>query len=492
MELAVPDADLCALNVSDLGFLYRSRKVSPVEVTKAVLQRIERWNPELRAYISVLHEQGLASARIAEQQIVAGIDLGALQGVPIAVKDNMRVRGSRTTAASRVLADAPLDQEDATVVRRLRASGAILIGKLNLQEFARGEQDSDSPFSEVQNPRLLGHQAGSSSGGSAAAVAAGLAVITLGTDTGGSIRHPASVCGVVGLKPTYGLVPLQGVIPLSTSLEAVGPLGRTVADIAAALGSIAAHDPTDPTSILAPIPDYVGGLDMDLRGLRLGVPTNAFYRFGIPDALAALENGREKLIDLGLIPIPIELPFAEETNELSKLIIDVDLWIYHERFSDREAFYGRDFLNRSLPGLDTRAIDYARAKESQAEIRRRWLRIFERVDLLLLPGNAAGAPPMGIDTIEVAGESYAVSMVNSRFNRAANITGFPALVLPCGATGDGLPIALQLVGPPLSEHRLLAAAHRLEGSLGRLVSQWGVEPRRSSGPSDARHRPEGQ
>ena len=468
--------ELCALGVRELGRMYRTREVSPVEVTTAILERIARLNPTLRAYITVLEDSALLAARAAEHQIAAGIDLGQLHGVPVAVKDIIRVRGTRTTAASRVLLDAPPDAEDAPVVWRLRSAGAILIGKLNLHEFARGDPDPNGPFGDVQNPRKIGRQAGSSSSGSAAAVAAGLAVVALGTDTGGSIRHPAAVCGVVGLKPTYGLVPLRGVVPLSTALDHVGPLGRSVRDVAASLTAIAGHDALDPTSILAPVPDYVAVLEENLRGLRLGLPTNAFYQFGHREAVSAFEQGRDALIKLGLMPVPLELPSAEETNDLSKVIIDVDLWAYHEQFRQRQALYGKDFLDRSLPGLEVRAVTYARAKEAQDNIRRRWLRLFERVDLLALPGNVAEAPPHGTTTIEVDGQPYPVSMVTSRYNRASNITGFPAVVVPCGATRAGLPIGLQLVGPPLSEGRLLAAAYALEQHLGNLPAQWGIDP----------------
>jgi aspartyl-tRNA(Asn)/glutamyl-tRNA(Gln) amidotransferase subunit A len=409
---------------------------------------------------------------------MTGIRLGALHGVPVAVKDNIRVLGTRTTASSRVLLDAPFDEHDAPAVRRMREAGAILVGKLNLSEFARGEPDPDGPFKNVQNPRRMGHQSGSSSSGSAAAVAAGLAVASLGTDTGGSIRHPASVCGVVGLKPTYGLVSLEGVVPMSPTFDTVGPLGRSVADVAACLTAVAGHEISDPTSLLAPVPDYLKTLDCTVRGLRLGLPTNADYRFGRPEAHSLLEHGRQALLQLGLLPVDIDLsPSVEEAIELSKVIIDVDLWVYIESFLDREALFGRDFIERSRPAKTIPAVVYARAVQQKADIRRRWLAYFEHVDLIVLPGNVAGAPPHGQSTIDVDGEPHPVQMVCSRYNRISNITGFPAIVIPVGVTPEGLPIGLQLVGPPLSEARLLAVAHALEQHLGNLPAQWGIEPR---------------
>ncbi len=472
------ETEVCGLGVRELGRRYRTRQLSPVEVTQATLRRIVRLNPELRAYITVLDASAPLAARAAEQQLLAGIDLGPMHGVPVAVKDMIRVRGTRTTAASRLFLDAPLDQEDATVVRRLRAAGAVVIGKLNLHEFGRGEPERHGPFGLVQNPRKMGHQPGSSSSGSAAAVAAGLAVVALGTDSGGSVRHPASMCGVVGLKPTYGLVPLRGIIPLSPALDHVGVLARSVADVAAALTAIAGHDVADPTSLLAPVPDYLPALDQDVRGLRLGFPTNPHYQFGQPDALAVLEQARQALLDLGLTAAAVEVPYAEETNDLSRLIINVDLWSYHHQFRDRQALYSPDFLEKSRPGLETPALTYAKAKEAQAKIRRCFLALFDKIDVLVLPGNVAGAPPHGQTIIEVDCQDYPVESVTSRYNRAANLIGFPAIAVPVGATPRGLPIALQLVGPPLAEPRLLALAHGVERALGNLPAEWGIEPRR--------------
>lgn len=470
-------AELCALGVRELAGLYRTRRVSPVEVTEEMLGRIARLNPELGAYITVLEESAREAARSAEAQLAAGIDLGLLHGVPVAVKDVIRVRGTRTTAASRVLLDAPPDEEDAPVVRRLRAAGAVLIGKLNLHEFGRGAPDDDSPFGRVQNPRRVGHQTGGSSSGPAAAVAAGLATVALGTDTGGSIRLPAGLCGVVGLKPTYGLVPLRGVVPMSPALDHVGLLARSVADVAASLGAIAGHDAADPTTLLAPVPDYLEALSRGARGLRVGLPANPEYLFGDPEALAILEAARRVLLDLGATPVYLDLPPADRIAELARLIVDVDLWLYHEQFKGREALYGRDFLERSRPGLETRAVAYAQAREAREEIRRHWLLLFEQVDLVVLPGNAAGAPPHGQTTVEVAGQAHPMDTVCSRHDRVSNMTGFPALALPVGATSGGLPIALQFVGAPLGEARLLGAAHALEQALGNLPAAWGIEPR---------------
>ena len=477
--MTTPNSELCALGVRDLARLYRMRELSPVDVVRATIERIERLNPALNAYITVLGESAMAGARAAEAQLASGIDLGPLHGVPVSVKDIIGVRGTRTTAASRVLLDAPPDTEDATVVRRLRAAGAIVVGKVNLHEFAFGDPDPDGPFGNVQNPRRIGHQSGGSSSGSGSATAAGLGVVSLGSDTGGSIRHPASACGVVGLKPTYGLVPVSGVVPLSAHLDHVGPLGRSVADVAAGLTAIAGWDPGDPLSAERPGADYFSALHRDVRGLRLGVPTNGFFRFGLPVALERLDSAYRALEDCGLVPIPLELPRVEEATELVRtMLIPVELWSYHERHRDRESLYGRNFRERARLGLEATALQYLRAKDAHAEMRRQWLTLFERVDVIALPSNVAGALRHGQNTIDIAGVSHPLRAVMSAYNPISNVTGFPAMVVPVGETPEALPIGLQLIAPPFGDARLLAVGQALENALGGLVAKWGIEPRR--------------
>lgn len=469
--------DLCALGAADLGQLYRARKLSPVEVTVATLERIERLNPVLNAFITVLSESALAAARVAEAQFGAGFELGPMQGIPVSVKDIVNVKGSSTTAASRVLQHAGPDDDDAEVVRRLRAAGAVLIGKVNLHEFAFGVPDSDSPFGVVQNPRRIGYMAGGSSSGSGAAVAAGLGVVSIGSDTGGSIRNPASVCGLVGLKPTHDLVSVRGVIPVSEQLDDIGPIGRSVADVAACLTAIADDDRS-----ASPTNNYVSALQHEVRGLRVGVPNNACFQFGQPGALALNAHAHQCMRDLGLILVPIILPRAEEVRDVWEVIARVDLWTYHARHRDQEELYGRSFRGRAQAGRETHAVDYAKALATKTDIRRQWLTVFDRVDLLVLPGNVAGAQRHGTETVEINGQEYTVTMAYSPHNRTANITGFPALVLPVG-DDDGLPIGIQLQAPPRREARLLAVAAALEQSLGNLPNRLGIEPRTLATPA---------
>jgi aspartyl-tRNA(Asn)/glutamyl-tRNA(Gln) amidotransferase subunit A len=458
--------ELCARSAAELGESYRAGRLSPVEVVEATLARIERLNPLLNAYVSVCRESAIAAARAAEAQFAAGIDVGPLQGVPVSLKDIISVRGCRTTAGSRIFQDAPADEVDADVVRRLRAGGAVVLGKVNLHEFAFGGPDPESAFGTVQNPRRLGHMPGGSSTGSGAAVATGLGVISVGTDTGGSIRQPASLCGLVGLKPTHGLVSAGGVIPVSEQLDDVGPIGRSVADVAAALTVMTGRASKD----------YVAALRQDVRGLRVGVPVDACFGIGQPAALALQARARGRLQEIGLSLVPVSLRRAYEIRAICNVIAPVDLWKYHARHRGQERLYGKPFREQADAGRRIAAVDYAAALAAKDDVRERWLGIFERIDVLALPGNVATAQRHGTDTVEIGGQAFTPAMLSSPHNRSANLTGFPALALPVGED-DGLPVALQLQAPPWREDRLLAVAHALEQALGHLTRAWGIEVR---------------
>jgi aspartyl-tRNA(Asn)/glutamyl-tRNA(Gln) amidotransferase subunit A len=458
--------DLCALGVAELARGYRDRSLSPVEVTRAVLDRIDALNPRLNAFLTVLADQALAAAGAAEQLLRAGVDLGPLQGVPFSVKDNIEVAGTRTTAASPQRLDAPLDAGDAPVVRSLRRAGGVLLGKTNLHEFAAGVPERDGPFGWVQNPRKLGHQAGSSSSGAGAATAAGLGVFALGTDTGGSIRLPALVCGTVGLKATYGRCSIRGIIPLSVYLDHVGPLTRTVADAAHALQAMAGHDLADPYSAAAPLDDYVGALGRGVRGLRVGVPTDAYYREAQPAILRDHEAALGALRARGLTVHELTLSRVDEVPALTQVLIQSDGSAYHERYRGREDRYAQSFRDFVLPGRDVRAPEYVAARQAMAAITAEWLRLFEQVDVLITPSSPCVGNPHGVWEVELGGQSRSYRLAVTRYTRPWNLAGFPAIVLPAGVTAEGLPTSVQLVAPPFAEARLLAVAHALEAELG--------------------------
>ena len=476
MEVILLADDLCNLGIFELAWLYRGKKVSPVEVVKAHLRRCDRLNPVLNAFLVVLRDSALEAAQAAEALFRAGVDLGPLQGVPVSVKDIIRVRGTRTTAASKVLLEEELDQSDAGVVRRLRGAGAILIGKTNLHEFATGDPDPAGPFGLVQNPRLVGCHPGSSSSGAGAAAAAGLGIIAIGTDTGGSVRIPAYLCGVAGLKPTTGRIDLEGIIPLSWTLDTVGPLARRVRDVGAAWSACAGR-PIGRLHPAAPaareIPE---NLDREVRGWRLGIPTGGYFRLLQPAVSGAFEGTLRTLEDLGCQLMDFDPPGVEGMADLTMTITQAEGSAYHERYRQRDHLYHAGFRDRVFPGREMKAMAYLAARRRQLELRQEWDKATCGYDALLMPSGPAVAPPHGTDQLEIQGQSFPFRSLLSRFARPASLLGWPALTLPNGMSKEGLPIGVQLVGPPDSEERLLILGHRLEEALG-WVTKLQIEPR---------------
>jgi aspartyl-tRNA(Asn)/glutamyl-tRNA(Gln) amidotransferase subunit A len=468
--------DLCNLGVFELARLYRSGKISPVEVVNDHLRRCERLNPILNAYLLILRESAFQAARAMERLFQAGIDLGPLQGVPVSLKDIIRLRGTPTTAGSRVLLGEPPDEQDAVIVRLLRAAGAVIIGKTNLHEFATGDPDPAGPFGLVQNPRLIGCHPGSSSSGAGAAVAAGLGVIAMGTDTGGSVRIPAYLCGAAGLKPTTGRVSLEGVIPLSWTLDTVGPLGRRVGDIAAVWevlndnrhrgGGWFDHGPAL---------DH-HHLDQPVTGWRVGIPQGEYFAQLQPEVSTAYHRTLSLLKELGCRLIDFNPQGVEETPGLCQQIMQAEGSTYHERYRERDSLYGSGFRERILPGRDLKAQTYIAARRRQAELQQEWLRPARGFDVLVVPSGPALAPLHGQSTIEIGGNSFPFRSLLGSFTRPFNILGWPALTLPNGISDKGLPTGVQIAGPPDSEERLLILGHQLERAFG-LVDKLGIEPR---------------
>jgi len=448
-------------SISDLAQCLRRREISPVEITKECLRRIEKLNPVLNAFITVTAESALVESRTAEDEILRGRWRGPLHGIPIALKDMIDTAGVRTTAASALYRDRIPDQ-DAEVVRRLREAGAVILGKNNLHEFAYGGSSLISHFGEVRNPWDCERIAGGSSGGSAAAVAKGLAYAAIGTDTSGSIREPAALCGCVGLKPTYGRVPSQGVIPLSTSLDHVGPLALTVEDAAIILQAIAGYDVADVTSADVPVADYASTLREDTKSLRVGIPRQYFFEDLDWEVASALEQA------LGVVRA-----LVADTREV-KLKVPTDLslraaeaFAFHaENVAKSPELYEADTLRRLRMGEKVTAAEYIRCRHELDETRRGIDRAFADVDVVVTPTVPMPAP--AIADLKANAEVLRQAELKLLHNtRPFNVWGLPTISVPCGLTQSGLPIGLQIAGPHWREDLVLRLAHRYEQATAR-------------------------
>ena len=456
-------SDLPFLPVSQLCGLIESREVSPVEVTEAYLERIKGIDPTINSYVTVCGEEALKSALEAEQAITVGNYLGPMHGIPVAVKDQIYTEGVRTTGGSKLLWDF-VPREDATVVANLKKAGAVLLGKLNLSEFAVGGS-FHHPAGTPRNPWDLNRNPGMSSSGSGAATAAFLCATSLGEDTGGSIRIPAAWCGLVGLRPTWGRVSRHGVLPISWSMDAVGPISRTVEDCAITMRVIAGHDPKDPYTWKIPVPDYRDTLDGDIRNLKVGVVKEKVYTERVhPEVKDAVLKAIDALAEMGAIVEEVSLPLVEEAGAISKIISDIEgAAVHHDWLRTRAGEYDHNTKVRLTAAALTPANAYYKAQKLRALLRSQVLDELQRVDVLVLPTTPTQAPRIldgpGIKSPEEARE--AVSGVRS-FTGAFNLAGTPALALPCGFTSDGLPVSLQLAGRPFEEGTLLRVGHAYE------------------------------
>jgi aspartyl-tRNA(Asn)/glutamyl-tRNA(Gln) amidotransferase subunit A len=442
--------------ISDLAPLLRAKELSPVELTRTCLERIEKLNPALNAFITVTGELALAQSRTAESEISRGQWRGPLHGIPIALKDLIDTAGIRTTAASALFADR-IPAEDAEVVRRLKRAGAVILGKNNLHEFAYGGSSLVSHFGDVHNPWDTSRIAGGSSGGSAAAVAAGMCFAAIGTDTAGSIREPAALCGCVGLKPTYGRVSSRGVIPLSSSLDHVGPLTATVADAAIVLQAIAGYDPADITTSDVPVTDYVSAVCETSKSLRVGVPPAYFYDDLDAEVAAAIEQVLDviKTLVADVKEINLDVP----TN---RKLQSAESYAYHaENVAKTPEMYQAETLRRINSGASVSAAEYILRRREMDEARRSIREIFGKVDVLITPTMPMPAP--AIADLKKSPEALRpVELKLLRNTRPFNVWGLPAISVPCGFTQTGLPIGLQFAGPHWREDLVLRMANAYE------------------------------
>jgi aspartyl-tRNA(Asn)/glutamyl-tRNA(Gln) amidotransferase subunit A len=453
-----------ALSLTEAAQLVRRKKISPVELTHACLDRIEKLNPSLNAFITVTAESALASARSAEAEIGRDGWKGPLHGIPIALKDLLDTAGVPTTAGSALFKER-IPQQDAEVVRRLKAAGAVLLGKLNMHEFAYGGSSAFSHFGPVHNPWNLAYSPGGSSGGSAAAVAAQLCYAALGSDTGGSIREPAAYCGIVGLKPTYGRVSTSGAIPLSWSLDHLGPMTRTVSDAALLLQVIAGYDPHDSGSTDVPVPDYAAGIDGATAALRLGIPRNYFYENLHPDIQAAVQAALDVLKKLTRTQRDVP-PLAADASYASVMdpyvaILTAEAYEFHkDSVAKSPELYQAATLKRIRAGADVTLSTYMQSRRRLDQARHAAARFFADVDLLITP--TAAVPPFALSELGDPGTARPLELRMLHNTRPLNLLGLPAISVPCGFTAAHLPIGVQITGPPGGEAMVLRLARAYE------------------------------
>jgi aspartyl-tRNA(Asn)/glutamyl-tRNA(Gln) amidotransferase subunit A len=453
--------DLPFLTLATASDRVRKKAISPIELAKSCLNRIERLNPQLNAYITVTAEAALSRARELEADIQHGQWRGPLHGVPIALKDNIDTAGVRTTAASELFKDR-VPSEDAEVVRRLKNAGAILLGKTNLHEFAYGGTSAVSYFGPVHNPWSLDRIPGGSSGGSAAATAAGLCFGALGTDTAGSVRNPACYCGVVGFKPTYGRVSNRGVVPLSWTLDHVGPLCRTVEDAALMFAAIAGYDELDPTTVNTPVPDYNRAFRMQTSNLRLGVPQSPFFDSLDPEIAKAVDAAIMVLRKLTASVKEVSLP--PTAIPLDQIFIDVrsvEVYAYHSHWlSESPEKYGATTRQRLIDNAAAVTPSaYARSRRQLDLLRREIKKTFVAVDLLITP-TVSLLPAKISDNVDAKGGlKYPLPIRNTA---PFDVLGLPAISIPCGFTTSGLPVGLQIAGAPFDDSTVLALARAYE------------------------------
>ena len=471
---------LTDLGIADLQQKLRSRDISSVELTRAYLERIAATDASINAFITVCEKEALAAAEQADRQIAAG-NIETLTGIPVALKDIFLAEGTRTTCASKIL-DNFVAPYDATSVVNLKSKGAVILGKLNMDEFAMGSSNENSAAGPVRNPWDSSKVTGGSSGGSAAAVAARQAVATLGTDTGGSIRQPASYCGVVGLKPTYGRVSRYGVIAYASSLDQVGPIARNVTDCATMLGAVAGYDPLDSTSIDRPVPDYAAALQGDLKGVRIGLPKEYFIDGLDANVKAATESAIASYRELGAEIVDVSLPHTDyavacyyliATAEASSNLARYDGIRYGVRVDNggglielyrqsRAAGFGDEVKRRIMLGtyaLSSGYYDayYLKAQKVRTLIRQDFLDAFAKVDTILTPVAPTPAFGLGEKTDDPL-QMY----LSDIFTIPVNLAGTCAMSLPCGLSQAGLPIGLQLIGQPFAEEQLLKVGYAFE------------------------------
>ena len=432
----------------------RARKFSSRELVEESLQNIARENPRINAFITVTEESARARAAIADQELARGVDRGPLHGLPVAHKDLMMTRGVRTTAGSKIFAGFVPDR-DAVVVQKLDEAGAVMVGKTGLHELAYGITSNNPHFGAIRNPWDTDRIVGGSSGGSGAALAAGLVFVATGTDTGGSIRIPSSFCGTVGLKPTYERVSRRGVLPLAMTLDHIGPMARTVRDTAIAFDAMLEH----PSG-------YVPPPSADIRGLRIGLPENFYFDRLDLDVASAVRKAVQTAAALGAKIVDVRVPDIDALNTVGRVLLGVEAVANLRPYLHRREDFGADVLALLDQGRLLSGVDYVDAQRLRKMLCAEFSKLWERVDCILTPCTPTPAPKIGDATMQVGGVTEDVRLATTRCMRAINVLGIPSLAMPCGFSAKGLPLGMQILAAPRQEEILLRFGAALEDAMG--------------------------
>lgn len=459
----MPDETVCFMSLSEVAERIRTREVSPVEVVEAHLRRLESLNPALFAFITVAGDRAREEAKRAEAEIVAGRRRGPLHGVPYGVKDIFDTAGIRTTHGSSFFRE-NVPAKDAECVARLRRAGAVLLGKCHTHEFAAATTTINPHYGTTRNPWDLSRIVGGSSGGSAAAVAAGLCPLALGSDTGGSIRTPAALCGIVGLKPTHGRVSLAGVCPNTPSFDHVGPMTRAARDAALALQAMAGYDPRDPMSRDIPVPDFSARLGAGVRGTRLALCPDLSGRAEVDAEVAgAFEGALQVLRDLGAEVETVPFPHYDRVERAMNAILGAEFAEFHRPFYERDPEgYGPDVRARLERAFETTLDDYVRALRERELLRREVATLLRKVDAIVLPSTPCVAAPIETLQATISGQALDCRWLHRPFQTPHNLTGCPAVSLLMGFSKEDLPLSLQIVGRHWAEADVLRIAHAYE------------------------------
>ncbi len=456
--MTVAHHELVRLTLADAATLVKKREVSPVELVAASLERIAEVDPRLKAFIRVFEQEARQVAKAAELMLMAGHELGPLHGIPVALKDNVALRGHPTTAGSKILADW-IPEQDATVTARLRQAGAIFVGKLNMHEFAWGGTSDNPHYGTVRNPWNIDRFPAGSSGGSGAAVAARTCYAAIGTDTGGSIRLPSAINGIVGIRPTYGRVSNHGIIPLAWSMDTAGPMARTVADCALMFGAVAGHDPRDASTARMPVPDYTEGLEAGIEGLRIGIIPGYFFHHLQRPVHDAVSTALDKLVAAGATLVEVDIHNIHGNISAQLTIEAAEPSTYHQRWlRERPGDYGEDVRTLLEVGEMLLATHYLQAQRYRNLLRGEFMDAFRRVDVFVCPTLPFTATRIGeMKVVIEAGQEEEMLSAIMQFTGVPSLTGLPSLNVPCGFDPDGMPIGMQIIGRPFDEATLFRA-----------------------------------